>query len=184
MRSVVPTPLLGALLRIPYEAVHRRIVAEANAAGFGDFVPAHLAVLRYPGPDGRRPSELAAEAGMTRQAMNYLLGQLEQLGYVHRREDPVDLRSKRVELTERGHALRNTIRKSVSGIERELEDELGPASYAELRKLLIQLNGTNLCVPRMSSADRDQHVRESAVRDEPGPWPSRSSTSPSPGSSM
>ena len=124
--------------------MHRRIVAEANAAGFGDFVPAHLAVLRYPGPDGRRPSELAAEAGMTRQAMNYLLGQLEHLGYVSRQEDPVDLRSKRVDLTERGDALRSTIRRSVTAIEQELEDDLGPASYAQLRKLLIRLNGTNL----------------------------------------
>src|SRR5580692_10453760 len=89
-------PLVGALLRMPTEAVHRRILKEAQTAGFEDFVPAHLAVLRYPGPDGRRPSELAAESGLTKQAMNYLLGQLEDLGYLVRRDDPDDQRSKRV----------------------------------------------------------------------------------------
>src|SRR6185436_5552490 len=101
MTSEAAPPLIGALVRRPAEAVHLRIVREAHAAGFTDLVPAHLAVLRYPGPNGRRPSELAAEVGTTKQAMNYLLGQLEQLGYVERRDDPDDLRSKRVHYTPR-----------------------------------------------------------------------------------
>ena len=142
MTSPARPPLIGALLRMPYEAVHRRIVAEANVAGFNDVVTAHLAVLRYPGPSGRRPSDLAAESGMTRQAMNYLLGQLEELGYVVREEDPDDLRSKRVHLTDRGEALRRTIRQSVTAIERQLKEELGSDSYEQLRQLLIELNDT------------------------------------------
>jgi DNA-binding MarR family transcriptional regulator len=135
-----PPPLIGALLRMPAEAVQHRIIQEAVAAGFTDLVPAHMAVLRYPGPGGRRPSDLAGEAGMTRQAMNYLLGQLEHLGYVVREDDPADLRSKRVRLTARGEALRRTIRATVARIERELEEELGPSSYAQLRRLLLRLN--------------------------------------------
>ena len=135
-------PLIGALVRRPTEAVHLRILREANEAGFTDLVPAHLAVLRFPGPNGRRPSELAAEVGMTKQAMNYLLGQLEQLGYVDRRDDPDDQRSKRVHLTRRGEALRAAIRRTVTAIEQELEDELGASSYAQLRRLLVRLNDT------------------------------------------
>ncbi len=137
-------PLIGALLRMPYESIHLRIVAEANAAGFEDLVPAHLAVLRYPGPNGRRPSELAEEAGMSRQAMNYLLGQLEALHYIVREDDPDDLRSKRVYFTKRGEALRDTIRQSVSVIERKLNDELGTSAYEQLRHLLVELNGTTV----------------------------------------
>lgn len=135
-------PLIGALVRRPAEAVHLRILREANEAGFTDLVPAHLAVLRYPGPNGRRPSELAAEVGATKQAMNYLLGQLEQLGYLDRRDDPDDLRSKRVHLTARGETLRAAIRSTVTRIEEELEAELGAASYAQLRALLVRLNDT------------------------------------------
>src|SRR5437868_3070038 len=126
------SPLIGALVRRPAEAVHLRILRDANKAGFTDLVPAHLAVLRYPGPNGRRPSELAAEVGYTKQAMNYLLGQLEQLGYLDRRDDPDDLRSKRVHLTPRGEALRRAIRRTVTTIEAELEAELGTAEYAQL----------------------------------------------------
>ena len=143
-------PLIGALVRRPTEAVHLRILREANEAGFTDLVPAHLAVLRYPGPNGRRPSELAAEVGVTKQAMNYLLGQLEQLGYLDRRDDPDDLRSKRVHLTRRGEALRRAIRRTVTTIEAELEAELGEASYAQLRSLLVRLNDT-----KTIAAERD-----------------------------
>jgi DNA-binding MarR family transcriptional regulator len=74
--------------------------------------------------------------------MNYLLGQLEQMGYLLREDDPDDLRSKRVQLTERGEALRRTIRQSVTAIEHELEEELGQVPYSQLRELLLQLNAT------------------------------------------
>jgi DNA-binding MarR family transcriptional regulator len=143
-------PLLGALVRRPAEAVHLRLLREAKEAGFTDLVPAHLAVLRYPGPNGRRPSDLAAEVGITKQAMNYLLGQLEQLGYLERRDDPDDLRSKRVHLTARGEELRQAIRRTVLRIEEELAAELGEADYAQLRALLVRLNDT-----RTIAAERD-----------------------------
>jgi DNA-binding MarR family transcriptional regulator len=136
-------PLLGALLRMPTDAVVGRILVGLHEAGFTDLVPAHLAVLRYPGPEDRRPSELAAEARMTKQAMNYLLGQLQQLGYLTRDDDPEDQRFKRVHLTERGHAAAQAIRDTVAEIEAELEDELGPSQLDQLRQLLTQLNATS-----------------------------------------
>ena len=141
---ITPSPaLIGALVRRPMEAVHLRIVREAHQAGFSDLVPAHLAVLRYPGPNGRRPSELAAEVGTTKQAMNYLLGQLEQLGYIRRTDDLDDQRSRRVHFTERGEALQRVIRRTVTRIEKELEAELGAESYTQLRTLLVRLNDTH-----------------------------------------
>ena len=137
-------PLLGALLRLPTEAVAARIVSDLHKAGFTDLVPAHFAVLRYPGPENRRPSDLAAEAAMTRQAMNYLLGQMQQLGYLTRDDDPDDQRVKRVRLTERGHAAAQAIRESVADIEATLERELGPGQLDQLRRLLIELNATTV----------------------------------------
>jgi DNA-binding MarR family transcriptional regulator len=85
--------------------------------GFTDLIPAHLIVLRYPGPDGRRPGEIAAQSGMSKQALNYQLGQLETLGYLARLDDPDDRRSKRVWLTERGQAAMRTIREAVREVE-------------------------------------------------------------------
>jgi DNA-binding MarR family transcriptional regulator len=135
--------MIGALMRMPVDAVLARILLDLHKAGFTDLVPAHLAVLRYPGPENRRPSELAAEARMTKQAINYLLGQMQQLGYLTRDDDLADQRFKRVRLTERGHAVARAIRKSVAAIEDELEQELGPARFDQLRQLLIDLNATS-----------------------------------------
>jgi DNA-binding MarR family transcriptional regulator len=136
-------PLIGALLRMPLDAVLARMLAGLHAAGFTDLVAAHLSVLRYPGPQGRRPSDLAAATGMTKQATNYLLGELERLGYLVRDEDPEDRRSKRIGLTERGVTAARTIRKIVCQVEADLERELGSEDFARLRQLLVELNATS-----------------------------------------
>ncbi|MGA7417507.1 MAG: MarR family transcriptional regulator [Acidimicrobiales bacterium] len=135
-------PLMGALLRMPVDAIRQRMLDDLHAAGFTDVVPAHSAVFRYPGPQGRRPSDVAAEAGMSRQAMNYLLGELEQLGYLVRRSDPGDKRSRRIVLTKRGYAVQRILRESVRGIEADLERELGHDELVQLRQLLVVLNGS------------------------------------------
>src|SRR6266576_5603764 len=95
-------PLIGALLRIPWEAVQRHMLERLHERGFDDLDAAHLAVFQYPGPQGARPTELATRLRMSKQALNYLLGELERLGYLERRPDPDDLRSKRIALTARG----------------------------------------------------------------------------------
>jgi DNA-binding MarR family transcriptional regulator len=136
-----PPPLIGALMRMPVDAVHHRIIADLHAAGFIDLVDAHM-VLRYPGPHGQRPSDLATELGMSKQAVNYLLGVLEQSGYVRRADDPDDKRSRRVELTDRGETVRRTIRATVTQIESELAGELGDRAFERLRALLVRLNDT------------------------------------------
>ena len=134
--------MIGALLRMPVDAVSARILDDLHAAGFTDLVPAHFRVMRWPGPQNRRPSDLAKEAGMTKQAMNYLLRQLEELGYLTRDDDPQDKRSKRVQLTERGYTVAKTVRTTVRTIEREWARELGPEQFDRLRQLLVNLNAT------------------------------------------
>ena len=130
---------MGALLRIPLEVIQRRMLAALHEHGFGDLGPAHLPVLRYPGPEGKRPVELAAETNMSKQAMNYLLGQLEELGYLERRRDPGDGRSTRIQLTARGDATRGVIRGAVRDVEAEWAGELGTADLEQLRNLLTRL---------------------------------------------
>jgi DNA-binding MarR family transcriptional regulator len=158
-------PLIGALLRAPVDAIRARMLTGLHEAGFTDLVPAHFAVFRYPGPEHRRPSDCAAEAGMTKQAMNYLLGQLEQLGYLTRRDDSEDQRSKRIHLTERGYAAAQNIRQTVSRIEAELEQELGADEFAQLRRLLIRLNATETVArDRRTTASGDRSATVSDDR--------------------
>src|SRR5215468_1405681 len=96
--------LIGALLRVPAQAIHRRIIQELNAAGFEELVVPHMAVLQFPGPEGVRPGMLAERAGMSKQAMNQLLRSLENVGYIVRFNAPDEGRARVVRLTERGHA--------------------------------------------------------------------------------
>src|SRR5437879_1971565 len=51
--------LIGALLRVPAQAIQRRIIKELNAAGFEELRVPHMPVLQFPGPDGARPGVLA-----------------------------------------------------------------------------------------------------------------------------
>ena len=108
--------------------------------GFDDLDAAHLNVFQYPGPQGARPSELAARLRISKQALNYLLGELERLGYLERRPDPDDLRSKRVALTPRGTSAINVIREAVGEVETAWAQQLGAERFTQLRNLLIDLS--------------------------------------------
>src|SRR6266496_6582660 len=133
-------PLIGALLRAPWEAVQRHMLERLHERGFADFDAAYLSVFQYPGPQGARPSELAARLRISKQALNYLLGELERLGYLERRPDPDDLRSKRVALTPRGKSAIRVIREAVGEMETTWAQQPGPKRFAALRELLIDLN--------------------------------------------
>jgi DNA-binding MarR family transcriptional regulator len=133
-------PLIGALLRIPWEAVRRHMLQRLHEQGFDDFDAAYLTVFQYPGPQGERPSDLAARLRISKQALNYLLGELEQRGYLERRPDPDDQRSKRISLTGRGTTAIAVMREAVGEIETTWKQQLGPRRFAQLRDLLLELD--------------------------------------------
>src|SRR4051812_22366656 len=117
---------------MPGDIVRARMLAALHERGFTDLVPAHLVLLRWPGPQGRRPSEIAAGSDMTKQAANYLLGQLEALGYLERRPDPDDNRSRRVHLTPRGREVAEAMRGAVADLEAEWSALLGHDDFDRL----------------------------------------------------
>src|SRR5215472_18691648 len=116
--------LIGALLRVPAQAIHRRIITKLNAAGFEDLRLPHIAVFLFPGPDGVRPGTLAERAGISKQAMNQLLRSLEGLGYIVRSDAPDEGRARIIRLTKRGRAAYSKIHEILREIESEWSDEL------------------------------------------------------------
>jgi len=132
-------PLIGALLRVPWEAVQQHMLERLHERGFDDFDRAYFAVFRYPGPHGARPTDVAAQVGISKQALNYLLRELERLGYLEREPHPDDLRSKRIVLTQRGVAAVGVIRDAVTEMEAAWEQRLGPKRFALLRNMLLEL---------------------------------------------
>ena len=134
-------PMVGALLRMPWNAVQVHMLERLHERGFVDFDVAYLSVFQYPGPQGTRPSELATRLRMSKQALNYLLGELERLGYLERRPDPDDQRAKRIALTSRGVAAVSVIREAVAEMEAVWAEQLGEDRFGQFRQVLIELNG-------------------------------------------
>ena len=134
-----PDMLIGALLRVPAHAIHRRIISELNAAGFEDLSMPHIAVLQFPGPDGVRPGTLAERAGMSKQAMNQLLRSLESLGYITRSDAAGEGRARIIRFTRRGRAAYSKIHDILRDIEHEWSAALGPKDFAQLKDLLLRV---------------------------------------------
>src|SRR3569832_2468376 len=106
LRKNPPVVLVGlffvVLFFFFFQAIHHRIIQVLNAAGFEELREPHMAVLRFPGPDGVRPSVLAERVGMSKQAMNQLLRSLEGFGYIARSDAPDEGRARIIRFTERG----------------------------------------------------------------------------------
>lgn len=80
----------------------------------------HTALLPHIDLDGTRITEIAQRMGITKQAVNQAISEIEAMGLVRRVPDPEDGRAKLVRFTARGR------RELLAGISilRELEDEL------------------------------------------------------------
>ena len=131
-------PLVGALLRFCLVQVEQRVHEALAAAGFHDIQVAHFKVFRFPPPEGARPIDLAQRAGMTKQAMNYLLVQLEELGYL-RRVAVEGTTARLVSLTEKGWQVAEIQRATVHLIEREWEDRVGAQRFRTFYAVLGEL---------------------------------------------
>lgn len=131
--------LIGALLRVPANAIQRRIIKQLNDDGFDGLTMAHMPAIQFPGPDGFRPGTLAERSGMSKQAMNRILGSLEELGYIARFDSPHEGRARIVRFTSRGHAAYAKILSILRDIEREWSAELGQKDFAQLKELLFRV---------------------------------------------
>jgi DNA-binding MarR family transcriptional regulator len=130
-----PIPI-GALFRFGLDEIRQRIATGVLAAGFTDVRPTHVTLFRWPGPDGRRPSEVAADVQISKQRVNDLLRDLERLGYLSLELDPVDSRARIIRLTDRGRQLHRTAIAIHAQIETEWSQAIGQQRYQQLRRAL------------------------------------------------
>jgi len=125
---------------MPWETVRRHMIQRLHERGFRDLDVPHLNLLLFPGPEGMKPSELAARMRASKQSVNHLLGQLERSGYLERRDDRDDLRARRIHLTARGRSIALTLREAVLEVERDWEQKLGAKRFKALRQMLAELS--------------------------------------------
>jgi len=130
---------VGVLLFLPYRAMEARVFSGLAAAGFDDFTPAQARVFARIAPEGSRLTDLATQAGITKQSAGFVVDQLERAGYVARVPDPADGRARLVRIAERGERSVEISRGIVAEVEAEWTARLGVARMAELRRTLTDL---------------------------------------------
>lgn len=109
------------------EMVHR-----LNQSGYHDTTASHHFVFGFVDRQGTRLTELAARSSMTHQSMGELVGQLERGGYVERRPDPTDGRSRLVCLTPKGRVYTKDGLRIYAEIEAVWAERLGYPNADEL----------------------------------------------------
>ena len=124
--------LLGAAKDALIAEMHRRLAE----AGYGDVRPSHGYVFRFIPEEGARLTELADEAGVTKQTLGEIATDLERLGYLERVPDATDRRAKLLRLTARGREAQAAARANFADIEARWGERFGEERIALLRETL------------------------------------------------
>ena len=142
MNETFPThPPIGLLLRLLHQHYAADIETALRTSGFDDLRPAHANVFPFVPADGISVSGLAELAGVRKQTMAETVEQLERLGYVERRENPHDRRSRLVFLTHRGRSVPPVTHRAAEKVEAHWAKLTGTGELEALRASLLRLLG-------------------------------------------
>lgn len=133
-------PFVGGLLRLTMRRSRAHIEKAMHDAGFTDLNQSNFLALSFPLPNGTRPSDFARQRGVSRQAANHLLTQMEALGYFERRTAKGGSR-RLIYLTRRGERVAEVIYGALRGLHREWAAKVGPARFAAFMEVLRELAG-------------------------------------------
>jgi DNA-binding MarR family transcriptional regulator len=125
-------PQIGALLRMARTALQDELYAQLRNAGFADLREVHRPLLRYPPIDGMRPTELATDLALSKQATNDLLRDMEAIGYLHLERGPSDGRARLIRYTKRGWQLYDTGSRISRDIGQSWATAIGQRRYDDL----------------------------------------------------
>ena len=100
-------------------------LALSNLASRAQIGAAHVHITRHLSLRGSRLTELAASAGMSKQAMGDLVTQCEAWGLVRREADPLDARARRIVFTADGLLWLEAFRQAVATAEAEFKAQVG-----------------------------------------------------------
>ena len=130
---------LGKSLQMAADTWRAEFRREMVSRGFAAHDGAAGGVLLHLSPEGLSQSELTTRVGLSKQAVQQLLDQLEAQHYIHRLPDPTDKRAKRVLYSEFGQREFAERQKVVAQIEERIRDRLGKKLLGKLEKGLRRL---------------------------------------------
>ncbi len=126
----------GRVLSSAFRVFTRDVQRTLHTGGFTEISEMHMTLFRNLDVQGTRPSEIAARARMTKQAMTDLVRKNESLKLVERVRDPSDGRAQTVVLTPRGLQLLERTRLGVEQAELRMADLVGLGFLAEMKREL------------------------------------------------
>ena len=132
-------PTSALLMFVAHRAAEARVIEAVRSAGFGDLTLAQSRIGQRLNRKGIRVTDIAEQAGVTKQTAGALVDELEANGYVTRRPDPADARARLVVLTDRGEKLCAAAAAEIAKVEAEWRAHLGARAYDELRAALVSL---------------------------------------------
>ena len=109
-----------------------RFAAEMVALGHEWYAEARSSVIPYVGLKGTRQSDIVVRMGLSKQAVQQLILDLEVSGILWREPDPNDGRGKIVHFTERGLAAQRDSLKAKRKVEAEIRTLLGDKEFERL----------------------------------------------------
>jgi DNA-binding MarR family transcriptional regulator len=124
------------------DAVSRRLAADLGSqlrGQFPDLRGSHRRILQMIPPEGIRITDLAALAGMTKQAIGEFIDGLERSGLVISRRHETDGRVRIVSRTHSGDAAAKEAQEAIASVERRWRAELGAERYDAMLSALRDL---------------------------------------------
>lgn len=147
-------PRIAYLFRVLHEQFALEIDIALREAGFGDIHPGQAKVFPFVPDEGIPVKELAALAGVRKQTMAQAVDQLVRSGYLERRPNPHDARSRLILLTPRGRSARPVAVKSGQAIEDRWAELIGASDLEairrDLRRLLERIRHDKASAPQPS----------------------------------
>ena len=138
---------IGQLLVRLLREFRQELAAPRAEHGYDDLRDAHMQVFGNIAEGDIRLTELGARAQLSLAAISELVNELEALGYLARRPDPMDGRAKLIALTQRGHRLMADAGRRVAEIETSWSVIVGAdrfqAACAVMQELLDELDPEN-----------------------------------------
>ena len=130
---------LGILLTTALGVFKDQLHAQLARAGYDDIGPAYGYVFRSLAERPLSRVELATRLGISSQGALKIVAEMEERGYVERRDDTVDRRVRRLLLAARGRAALREARRFHATAERQLVTALGAKQVASARAVLTAL---------------------------------------------
>jgi DNA-binding MarR family transcriptional regulator len=132
----LPIGMIAQQLQRAFEA---ECFERLAAAGFTGLRVRHSILLDALGPEGSRITALAAELGMTKQAMGELVDDLESNGYLERTSDPGDRRARIIRFTSKGQQALAMAFEIMPAIERHYAELVGADRYLAAKTTMADL---------------------------------------------